>query len=150
MKTEEYDLWLNHLDRPFSFSTPFEGQEFALLLVVADPAITDDDREAICKEIIRLGCRYAVCTGDECSRWHDFIDMAYVESDPEFSPPEERFVMTTWHEDEPLEDVVEFFRVCTTSGYFMPQHYLVSLIGDETEMTEKISPSLRKWFDPSP
>ena len=148
-KTDDYDLWMIRLESPFSFQAPFDKQDFALLLVVVDPTITIEDRTTICKEIIQQGCRYAVCTGMDCSSWHDFIDMAYLESDPEFSPPDERFVMTTWHEDESLEEVVEYFRSNAHFESFTPRHYLVLLLGGDTGVQEKVASILKKQFEPS-
>ena len=145
-ETSEYDLWLGQLAHPLLFSSPFGDQDFVLLLVIADPAITDDDRNALSKEIVRQGCRYAVCTGDQCSKWHDSIDLAYLATSPDFSPPDDRFVMTTWHEDEPLEDVIFFFRNCTAFDYFTPRHYLALILGEDEKMRETVSSALQTGF----
>jgi hypothetical protein len=147
-KTDEYDLWFSQTDRPFSFSTPFSGQDFALLLVVADRAITDDERDAVSKEVVRQGCRYAVCTGHQCSKWDDSIDLAYLATNPDFSPPDEQFVMTTWHEGEPLEDVAHFFRWNTVFDDFIPQHYLILILGGDAGTAQQVRSSIEKWFGP--
>lgn len=145
-KTDEYDLWVSQVCRPFKFSMPFDGQDFALLLVVADRAITDDERDAVSKEIILQGCRYAVCTGHQCSNWNDSIDHAFLGSSPDFSPPAERFVMTTWHEDEPLEDVVHYFRCCTTFDEFIPQHFFVLILGGDAGTVGQVRLAIEKHF----
>lgn len=147
-ETGEYDLWLGHLVRPFSNSSPFNGQEFALLLVIADPTIINDDQVALSKEIVRQGCRFAVCTGHHCSKWDDSIDFAYLATSPDFSPSDEHFVMTTWHEDEPLEDVIAFFRFCTAFDNFTPHHYLALILGGDDEMAQTVSSSLKIGFGP--
>ncbi len=47
--------------------------------------------------------------------------------------PDEKLVMTTWHENEPLEDVVDFFLTSTDFGSHEFSNYLVLVVGhDET------------------
>lgn len=145
METTEYDLWLSQLNAPWLFSSPFAGQEFALMLVVADPTITDDDRYDLSKEFVRQGCRYAVCAGDQCSRWDDSIDIAYIESQGA-STSDERFVMTTWHEEESLEDIVDFFRLCTAFDDFTPHHYIALILGGDNSVKQAVVSSLNSGF----
>lgn len=128
-QTDGYDLWFHRIDRPYSFSSPFGGAEFVLILVVADPMVTGAERWAVSEQIIRANCRYAVCNGHDCSRWDDSIDEAFVASDPNFSPPDERSVMTTWHDDESLDDVAFFFRMNTSFDSFTAERFLVLQLG---------------------
>lgn len=46
--------------------------------------------------------------GKDCSSWDDSVDLANLEQFGSGEIPDEKFVMTTWHEDEPLEDVIWF------------------------------------------
>jgi hypothetical protein len=109
LDTSRGDVWVAHLLGSNFFETPWDGAEFALMLVVADEGVSKDDRNAWCSQIVARGCRYAVCTGLGRETWHDTLDESYVASDPNFHPPPERFMMTTWHENESLEDVARFF-----------------------------------------
>lgn len=145
-ETDTYTLWLDHPVRPFSFSSPFHGKDFVLLLVVIDLSISGDERDALSQQIIAQGCRYAVCTGHQCSRWDDSIDMAYLATSPDFSPPDERSVMTTWHENEPLEDVIQFFRFCTTFDNFTPYHFLAVILGGDNTVQVTVSSALKIGF----
>ena len=147
-QTNEYDLWLDQLARPFVFSSPFNDKDFALLLIVADPDISMDEQNSVSEEMVRQGCRYAVCTGYQCSQWDDSIDFAYLGSDPDFSPSDVRFVMTTSHEEEPLEDVVDFFRLCTTFDNFTPHHFFVLILGGDEKMAQAVSTLLKQNFVP--
>lgn len=146
LKTKEYDVWLGQLESPYTFSSPVPGQEFALLLIIADSAISKDNQNVFCREIIHQGCRYAVCTGDQCSRWHDAIDLAFVDTNPDDITLDERFVMTSWHEKEPLEDVIFFFRYCTAFDYFTPQHFLVLILGSNATLIQDVSRLLKCEF----
>jgi hypothetical protein len=145
-KTEVYEVWVSRINRPFSFSTPFGGGDFALMLVVACPSVTAEERGAVSSEIVRQGCRYAVCTGNDCSLWDDSIDLAFLATSPGFSPPDERFVMTTWHEDQPLEDVAHYFRWNTVFDDFVPQRFLALLLGGDAETEGQVRSAIEMWF----
>lgn len=43
--------------------------------------------------------------GKDCSSWDDAVDHANLEAFDYEEIPEDRFVMTTWHEKESLEEV---------------------------------------------
>ncbi len=46
--------------------------------------------------------------GINCSSWDDSVDMADIERFDFKEIPEDKFVMTTWHSDEPLVEVFWF------------------------------------------
>lgn len=46
--------------------------------------------------------------GRECSSWDDSVDFANLEEFSYGEIPDDAFVMTTWHESEPLEEVFWF------------------------------------------
>lgn len=144
--TSDHDLWVGKLDRPFTFRSPFGGSDFVLLLLAADPAIEDDEQNALSDEIVRQGCRYAVCTGYQCSKWDDSIDWAFIATAPSFSPTDERFVVTTWHENESLRDVVHFFRWNTTFDQFIPKNYLVLILGGDAGTVSQVHDAIRGLF----
>ena len=96
------------LTQPHSFSSPFHGDEFAVLLYVTEESISPQTRARISAALVAQGCRYAVCAGHHCSLWDDSIDIADLERN-DWEPKDENFVMTTWHNDESLEDIVFVF-----------------------------------------
>ena len=69
---------------------------------------SDVDRNALVSSLLQTSCRYAVCGGINCERWHDDIDLAFVTTVPD-SEQDARFVTTTWHTDEPALEVAWFF-----------------------------------------
>ncbi|WP_237226952.1 hypothetical protein [Rubinisphaera sp. JC750] len=142
----DFDLWLSQLDSPFKFSSPFSGHEFTVMIVAADANISHIDRNSLSKQLVSQGCRYAVCTGYDCSKWDDSIDTAFLETDPEFSPPDEKLVMTTWHENESLGDVALFFRNNTSFDSFRAQHFLALILGGDETMCDAIHSALRSSF----
>jgi hypothetical protein len=50
--------------------------------------------------------------GRKCSSWDDSVDHANLERFDYSEIPDEDFVMTTWHENEPLCDVFFHARMC--------------------------------------
>jgi len=46
--------------------------------------------------------------GKDCSTWDTAVDEACLAKHDYGTIPEQDFVMTTWHDDEPLEDVFFF------------------------------------------
>ena len=124
--------------RPFEYRSPFPNQEHTLLVCVHDDSITVDERRALSREIVAARCRYAVCWGHECSAWDTAIDLAYIETDENFDPPDETLVMTTWHEDEPIEDTIEFWWMNTCFNDYESERFAVLIVGDDPEMMSKI------------
>lgn len=143
---DEVDLWLSCIKRPYHFVSPFRGSDFALLLVVLDPEINLEERTGVSREIIRENCRYAVCFGVDCSRWDDSIDWVHLETDDSYNPPDDRLVMTTWHEEEPLDEVVKWFRWATTFDSFIPGKFLVCLIGGKETDTMEVERVVTEQF----
>ena len=50
--------------------------------------------------------------GKDCSSWDSSVDDANLEAFDFNYIPEEKFVMTTWHDNEPLEEVFWFSKHC--------------------------------------
>jgi hypothetical protein len=116
-----------HLQRPYRFEAPLEG-EFVLLLEVTD-AVTAEEQRALSEAISASGCRYALCRGVGCSSWDDSLDEASVAA--ELGGEVRPFLMTTWHEHEPLEDVLHFMLECTAFDDFVPTVFVVAELGGD-------------------
>lgn len=76
-----------------------------------------------------IGCRYAVCSGYECSKWDDAIDWAFLLPSDDFNPPDEKFVMTSWHADESIPEVAEFFVRNTAFDNYIPTNFVLVAVG---------------------
>lgn len=145
-RSPTYELWLEILERPFLFRSPFLGDDFVVMLIANDTSITPDEQFALSLQIVEQGCRYAVCYGYECSTWDDSIGMAFLSTDPNYNPSDDRFVMTTWHKNEPLEDVVSWFRWLTSFADFTPKYFLVLLVGYSPAIESEIRQTLIGYF----
>lgn len=58
--------------------------------------------------LVESGCLYALSFGPRCSSWDDSIDEASLEKFDFGEVPPAHFVLTTWHDDEPLSEVFWF------------------------------------------
>lgn len=70
--------------------------------------MTDDWRNGIAQWLVDSGCLYAIALGAECEKWHDAVDWANLETFDYGNIPDEKFVMTTWHSDEPMSEALRF------------------------------------------
>ena len=66
-------------------------------------------KDSIAKELAHVNCLYFMAWGTEGEAWHDAVDMANIEQFDFQEIPAEQFIMTTWHDNEPL---VEAFWFC--------------------------------------
>lgn len=141
---EAVEAWLGRVGRPYAFTSPFGGGEFALLLVVGDDDISPDEQWSLSQELVRQGCRYAVCFGHDASSWDDSIDMVGVMNEIEGSPSP--FVMTTWHEREPIDEVVRFFADCTRIDERVPERFAVLVLGGSEHLETDVRAAVRRRF----
>lgn len=85
------------LSAAFTFASP----HFVALLVTESTHIADDALATFSTGLVRAGCSYFCAWGPDCSRAHDIFDLQCLDIDP--------VIMTTWHDDEPLDDAIWFF-----------------------------------------
>lgn len=84
---------------------PFGGAFKAVVVVEDDVDFAWQD--TVSEWLVRSGCRYMMAWGRKCSEWDDSVDHAdrVVFGD---GMPDDNFVMTTWHDEEPLDEVFWF------------------------------------------
>jgi hypothetical protein len=74
-------------------------------VVIVEATVTPEWRAKASDWLVSAGCLYMMAWGAECSFWDDSVDWANIEQNSHGEIPEDRFVMTTWHEDEMLNEV---------------------------------------------
>lgn len=94
------------------FFVPKEMTKFKCLILI-EREVGADYRSEVSKALVKTGCLHSLAWGNDCSAWDDSVDMAFLEARNLGDYPKDKFVMTTWHEDETLEEVVEFAKHCT-------------------------------------
>jgi len=82
--------------------------EPARFLLIAEETTSQQYKESIAKALVRGNCLYFLAWGSESEAWHDAVDAANYELFESKSIPDERLIVTTWHDDEPLSEVFLF------------------------------------------
>lgn len=118
---------------------------------------TDQEYKAqIAEQIIGSGCGYVVCGGVESMAWHDAMDESSIAAEISGELKEEETAVTTWHEDESIDDVAFFFALNTflpeSEGHtdfvdLLSADYLVLLIGEMPERRE-LTKRIGYYLDP--
>ena len=104
------------------------------LFVAADVRrISTEELSNFAHSALASGMVYFCSWGPDCQRFHDVVDGVVVADDIE----ERRFVgrnrsdtiMTTWHEDEALEEALDFFAkfTCPTAGLGENSNFWLSI-----------------------
>ena len=137
------NIQYRQIKRPYSFLSPFKGAEFAALVYIEDTDITIEEQNALSDQLVTSGCRYAVCAGHNCSSWDDSIDMADIKRN-DGAVNDDNLVMTTWHENEPLKDIVFHYLNNTSFGNFAANWLLVLVVGDNESTLENIRNEIKK------
>lgn len=146
--SEDKQVWFHELSRPYRLDAPFPGEVYVCILFANDETITEQEQAAISEQLVGTGCRYAVCARHECSTWDTSVDTAYLATDEHFSPPEETFVMTSWHERESVEDVVFHGLMCTIFDDHNFKRYLVLFIGPRAGLRDQVRRAIQSvWHE---
>ncbi len=77
-------------------------------VVIIEAPVTVEWRARVSQWLVESGCLYMSAWGLECSLWDDSVDFANLDAFAFGDIPDDKFVMTTWHEDEPLSEVLWF------------------------------------------
>ena len=74
-------------------------------VVIVEANVAPEWQSLVSNWLVRSGCLYMMAWGDNRSSWDDSVDIANIEQFNFESIPEDKFVFTTWHTNEPLEEV---------------------------------------------
>ena len=99
---------------------------------------------------LKKGMVYFCAWGPDCERFHDILDKVIVADDLGehlfAGPSPHDTIMTTWHDDETLEDAVEFFTAaaCPTHGFIPDSEYWIAIFLKNHEWEATIREQLRR------
>lgn len=131
---------------PGDFVSPFPGTLFPCMIWDHDGRFTEAQRGEVARQLLRAGCRYAVCGGRNCDAWHGAVDEEFVQQ--HLDDPEETLddvhVMTTSHADESPDAVAFFFVLNTNFGKHCFERYLVLHVGDG-QAKEEVDAAVRRY-----
>ena len=71
-------------------------------VVVVDAIVTAAWRAVVSTGLVQSGGLYLIAWGRDSSHWDDAVDMANLEHFKFGDIPDDRFVVTTWHDNEDL------------------------------------------------
>jgi hypothetical protein len=108
-------------------------------IVVLDAAYSKEWQTLVSEWLVASGCLYMMAWGENCSSWDDSVDWANIEAFNYEDIPEESFVMTTWHEKEPLIGAFWFARFCAHDPYDLIEHSLIVHVGTSNREAEFLS-----------
>jgi hypothetical protein len=86
--------------------------------------------------LVDSGCLYMMAWGQNCSSWDDSVDVASIEKWDFGDIPDEKFVMTTWHEAEPLSEVFYFAKHLANHQIVKIENLLILHIGQIDKKAE--------------
>jgi hypothetical protein len=86
----------------------YDGERPFRAIVVVEDVVAPEWQAAASRWLVDAGCLYMLAWGRDCSSWDDSVDLANLQAFDFGEIPDEAFVTTTWHDDEPLSDVFEF------------------------------------------
>jgi hypothetical protein len=79
-------------------------------VIVAEADVLETVLWDVSRWLIASGCLYALAWGKDCAAWHEALDDAFLEATNYEDVPAERALISTWHEDDDLDEVFWFAR----------------------------------------
>jgi hypothetical protein len=105
-------------------------------IVMVDAEVSDEWRNAISDWMVDCGCLYMLAWGQDCRAWDDSVDWATLRKFDFEEIPAEKFVMTTWHEDEPLDEVFRFSKEWAKHPITPLDYTIILHISEATQQDE--------------
>jgi hypothetical protein len=92
-------------------STPpgIEPNPCRMVAVIEEDA-SDEWQEQFSDWVVDSGCLAFGAWGKKCEAFHDGVDWAILKRHNFSEIPDDQFIMTTWHDDEPLTEAFWFCR----------------------------------------
>lgn len=79
------------------------AKPFRAVLVLQE-SVASDWQDHVSEWLVQSGCLYMMAWGVRCASWDDSVDWANHTVTGLDDIPDDQFVMTTWHSDEPLSE----------------------------------------------
>lgn len=105
-------------------------------VIVVESEVAPEWQAQVSDWLVRSGCRYMMAWGIKCSDWDDSVDDANLAMFNYGEVPDEEFVMTTWHENNSLQETFWFSERCATHEPFEFQTTYIVHIAPEGRATE--------------
>jgi hypothetical protein len=109
-------------------------------IIVSSTSASREWRDQVGAWLVSGGCMYAMAWGLDGEAWHDAVDSANIGAFKPERVPDHAHVMTTWHSDEPLDEVFWYAQFCAHQEYVEFAATLIihiSTAGARQEMLER-------------
>lgn len=93
-------------------ATQSVAPHFAVFLAWDATSVATEEISRLATQLHNRGLAYLCAFGPDCERVHDIFDEVGIELDG--ARPSDSVIMTTWHDDESLEDALWFFVNCSS------------------------------------
>ena len=115
---------------------PIQQYQPLRAVVVLEGSYSSEWQDKVSRWLVDNGCLYMMAWGPDCSSWDDSVDYAQVQKYLPGEAPDDEFVMTTWHDDEKLEEVFWFAQFCAYDSYDKIKQSLIVHVGDVDKRSE--------------
>lgn len=99
---------LDYLHLPPGTTPPRRGAHPFRAVLIAEEATSQIWRDEVALWLVESECRYFIAWGMACEAWHDTVDWTVLEVFDFGEIPDDKFVMTTWHDKESLSEAFWF------------------------------------------
>jgi hypothetical protein len=141
----ECRYWWDGLERLADFR-PAPASPYNCLVCDALGTWDPTERDALARALLDSGCRYVVCGGETCERWHDDVEELLAER-AAARGDDGPFVGTTWHTGEAPGDVAEFFVMHAKGPAAEPAEHLVLQLGLDWDLQNDLMVWVRGWVE---
>jgi len=107
------------------------------VVLIVETSITPNQRTRISEWLVATGCLYMMAWGLDCASWASSVQLANRKAFDTPEIPDKSLVITTWHNDVPLEDVFWFTKHTASHPCFQLDNVLLlhlSAEGREQEL----------------
>ena len=118
--------------RPGSVAPELADKTPFVAVVAISSEVSNNWRNEVSDWLVESGCRYMLAWGLDCSLWDDSVDWANLEKYEYKDVPDDKSIMTTWHEDESLDSVFWFAKTSAVHGSFELTRLIILDICAET------------------
>ncbi len=105
-------------------------------VVIVEDEVSPEWQAAISSWLVHSGCLYMMAWGKDCSTWDDSVDFANLEQFDFGDIPDGQNTMTTWHDDEPLQEVFRFAKSWAVHPSVELPHTLLVHISENNRESE--------------
>jgi hypothetical protein len=108
-------------------------------VIVSEAKVAQEWQNRIAEWLLERGCLYVVAWGVECEAWHDTVDWTNLEAFDYGDIPDDKFVTTTWHANEPLKEALWFAGHCAQHPDVELDETVIIHVADAARGTEMLA-----------